>query len=241
MGRPRFLTVTSDPEGTKLYVDGRVQKVFSGFSLISPVFKQRSVPIQLVLGNSPSGQKPWFGKIKRVAVYNRSLSADQVGRHFRNIGDGDLQADDPALLYLFNEGGGEFIRDHAGQSRKLLKPASLKIIERKLLSSFIKDFRLGRRYLKDVVINIAGFVPLGFLLFALLLGRETASRYRAYILVLLIGGGISLSIEFAQSYLPMRHSSSTDLIFNTLGTAMGVALFRVNMLFQGLFTGYLGR
>ncbi|MGO4594363.1 VanZ family protein [Leifsonia sp. 2TAF2] len=65
--------------------------------------------------------------------------------------------------------------------------------------------------------NILLFVPLG-VLFTLLLGR-----WRWW-LTLAIGVGTTLAIEFVQLFLPARFTDARDLLANTLGTLLGIAL-----------------
>jgi VanZ family protein len=66
--------------------------------------------------------------------------------------------------------------------------------------------------------NIALFVPLGFLLTALLRHRVIA--------VIAIGLGMTVVIELAQAaFLPGRTSSVLDVVANTLGTLIGLAAF----------------
>jgi len=79
-------------------------------------------------------------------------------------------------------------------------------------------------YWEDVAVNIAGFVPFGFLLSAYF-SAARASRHPAA-LVIVLGFATSLFIEILQAYLPTRDSGVNDLITNTLGTACGVAVFR---------------
>lgn len=65
--------------------------------------------------------------------------------------------------------------------------------------------------------NVLMFVPMG-LLFTLLLGR-----WRWWLAVA-IGVVATLIIEFFQLFLPARFSDPSDLLANTLGTLVGVAI-----------------
>lgn len=68
--------------------------------------------------------------------------------------------------------------------------------------------------------NILLFVPMGLLL-ALLLGR-----WRWW-LALVLGMAATLTIEFVQLFLPARFSDPRDLLANTLGTVVGIALLAI--------------
>ena len=71
----------------------------------------------------------------------------------------------------------------------------------------------------DVATNIAGYMPLGFLLAlsALRSGRVTW----AVTVAVLSAGLLSLCMETLQSYLPSRVPSNVDLALNTLGAWLG--------------------
>lgn len=68
--------------------------------------------------------------------------------------------------------------------------------------------------------NILMFVPMGALL-TLLLGRER------WWLALALGVMATLTIEFVQLFLPARFSDARDLLANTLGTLLGIAIVLV--------------
>ncbi|HSC65320.1 MAG TPA: VanZ family protein [Caldimonas sp.] len=75
----------------------------------------------------------------------------------------------------------------------------------------------------DLVANLLGYLPLGFLLFVALVrgGRSAGSA------ALLAGAGaalLSLTMEILQNYLPHRVSSNVDLVLNAAGAALGVAI-----------------
>ncbi|HEY2190080.1 MAG TPA: VanZ family protein [Caldimonas sp.] len=75
----------------------------------------------------------------------------------------------------------------------------------------------------DIVSNLLGYLPLGFLIFVALVRSGHRSRAAAAT-ACLVGGLLSLTMEVLQNYLPHRVSSNVDLALNTLGTVLGVAI-----------------
>jgi VanZ family protein len=75
----------------------------------------------------------------------------------------------------------------------------------------------------DLVSNLLGYMPLGFLLFVAAVrgGRRAATS--AW-LASAAGTILSLTMETLQNYLPQRVSSNVDLGLNALGTVLGVAI-----------------
>ncbi|MGZ5274633.1 MAG: VanZ family protein [Caldimonas sp.] len=75
----------------------------------------------------------------------------------------------------------------------------------------------------DLVSNLLGYLPLGFLLFvALVRGGRPAGR--SAWLALALGTLLSFTMELLQNYLPKRVSSNVDLGLNAAGTALGIAI-----------------
>ncbi len=71
----------------------------------------------------------------------------------------------------------------------------------------------------DVATNVVGYAPLGFLL---VLGVLRSGWGRgAVVWATLVGGLLSLSMEFLQIYLPRRVPSNLDLVLNAVGTLAG--------------------
>ena len=75
----------------------------------------------------------------------------------------------------------------------------------------------GERGGADAIRNLLLFVPLGMALAAAMRGGWSAVAACA---------ALSLGIEIAQLAIPGRDPSAGDLVFNTLGGAMGIALVR---------------
>lgn len=74
----------------------------------------------------------------------------------------------------------------------------------------------GRRGLADALLNVVLFVPFGALF---------ATRWRA-LTTILAAAALTIAIEAAQLVVPGRDASAGDILFNTLGAALGVVLIR---------------
>lgn len=74
----------------------------------------------------------------------------------------------------------------------------------------------------DVNINIAGYVPLGFLLAVGIL--RGSARHWAVPVAVLGSGLLALSMEWLQLYLPRRVPSNMDLALNIVGSLLGALL-----------------
>jgi hypothetical protein len=85
------------------------------------------------------------------------------------------------------------------------------------------EFNLSWSYCKNVLINIGGFVPLGFFFCAYF---ASVRRFdQAALTTIVLVGVVSLTIEVLQAFLPTRDSGMTDIITNTLGTGIRTALY----------------
>jgi VanZ family protein len=73
-----------------------------------------------------------------------------------------------------------------------------------------------------VLMNIAGFVPLGLIVCAYFTWAR--GRWEAILVTTVACGLLSFVIEVLQYYIPRRSSGTTDIITNTLGAALGAVL-----------------
>jgi hypothetical protein len=219
--KPIFIAITSSEAGTVIYLDGVSVKKVSSFTLSSHDLKG-----QLVLGNAPDTDNSWPGQLTGLAFYSRELSPAEIQRHFEvranenasNIGDDGLIAD-----YRFNEGQGSVARSAVTSSPSLLIPERFFVLHQPFLERPWDEFRPDWNYWQDVAVNIFGFIPFGFFFRAYFsLSRKIR---RATALTIAFGFAISLTIEVSQAFMPTRDSGMTDLINNTLGTALGALLF----------------
>jgi hypothetical protein len=218
-----FLTLASGPEGTRLYVDGSPVHVARRFRLSSDDFSG-----QLVVADSPVDNDSWSGELRGLAFYSGELSAAEIARHYTSwTGTGRpavTQEDAPVAVYLFDEGSGNVIRNQISSGADLYIPDRYHEVHQSFLKRPWNEYYPGWGYWKNVLINIAGFVPLGFFMYGYM--ALTLRAQRAALVAILFGALLSLTVETIQAFLPTRDSGMTDIITNTLGTALGAGLCR---------------
>ncbi len=221
--QPVFLTLTSGIEGTSTYVNGALLNARPDFHFSSSNFAG-----QLVLGTSPVDNDSWSGQLRGLAIYNHDLTPDQVSRHFATWttkGRPELGQNGQVLgLYLFDEHQGRIVHDRSGSGIDLQIPEQYMILREKFLEPLWEEFHPNWSYWKSVGINIGGFIPLGFFFCAYLTLAGPISR--PALVTIILGATVSVTIEVLQAYLPTRDSGMTDIITNTLGTGLGVVLYR---------------
>jgi len=221
-----FITITSGNDSTIVYVDGKQVRSFPQLQLIY----NNKASGYLIIGNSPTGKQYWTGELYGLAIYNQILSSDKVLKNYQawtSNGVPETSTEEsPLALYLFDEKTGTFVKNHSGP-HDLLIPVKFTPFKKVILSPPWESFKFDHSYLKDVAINFFGFIPFGFFILALMWDPIEPKRLRVSILVILMGGGLSLIIELIQANLPTRSSSLSDLILNTLGTIAGVILFNM--------------
>jgi hypothetical protein len=218
--KPRFLTITSSAEGTEMYVDGVLSRAFPGFRL------GKDFTGQLVLGTSPVRPDGWPGQLKGLAIYDRELTAIQVAKHYKTWtteGAPELvDREHVTALYLFNEHSGNVVHNALHPGVDLYIPKRFSLLHQIFLRPFWKEFKLEWSYARYILMNIVGFIPLGFFFYAYWTSARPIKS--AALATVFWGLAISLTIEILQSYLPTRSSGTTDLLTNTLGTFLGVKL-----------------
>jgi VanZ family protein len=230
-GKPLFVTVTAKGGHTSVYIDGALARTAPKFPLSSQDFDG-----ELVIANLPRLGNGWSGALRGLAFYGQEISPAQVLHHYETWiekGRPDVSENERAVaLYLFDERAGRVIHNQVPSGTNLYIPDRYLVLDQALLRPFWEEFRPTWSYWVDVLINIAGFVPLGFLFCAYF---SLAGRIKRPALVtILLGFTVSLTIESLQAFLSTRDSGTTDVITNTLGTCFGVWLYRLN-LWRALF------
>jgi len=220
-GTPVFVTISSGREQTAMYVNGALARTFPG-SRIGPDCRGR-----LVFGTSPTMDESWRGQVRGLALYGGELTADQVRQHYETWTRGGSPAisdrEDAVGLYLFNERSGDVVHNSIATGINLEIPARYKLVHQLFLQPFWHEYKPTGAYWKDILINIVGFMPLGFFFFAY--WSAVRPIRRAALVTTVLGFAVSLTIEVLQSQIPTRDSGTTDLITNTLGTFLGAQLY----------------
>lgn len=211
---PRSIVVRSDKNVLTLYVDGVPARTRSGVDFFLLSDKRR--PARIILGNSPTGQNPWLGDLQSLSFFPEALSPGEIESRERA----------PVIHYSFSEGRGTVCRNSGDPRYDLSIPAVFRAPAKGVLVPPWRLQEYSRSFWKDVLVNILGFIPFGFAVYAWAGNSAERRSPTAMNIALLLGIGISLFIELLQVYLPTRDSSLTDVMNNVLGTYIGARLFR---------------
>jgi hypothetical protein len=187
---------------------------------------------KLVIANSPVVDDSWTGTILGLAVYDGQLNSSQVEQHEQEWSRGQMleftKSENPVALYLFDEHEGRVAYNKLDSVTDLQIPTRYFVLHPRFLTPLWERFRFGWpgwSFWQDAILNIAGFIPVGLATLNCL-SKMRALKHPALV-VILAGFALSLSIECLQWFLPTRDSDMTDVMTNTLGTALGVVLYRL--------------
>ena len=232
----RFITITTGTDGTDIYLDGIVIHKKKDMILKIPEGEKT----RLILGNSVYGSHGWKGDIYGLAFYRKILSDHDVEIHFdqwfKNQKFMFLQKYKPAVLYSFDEKGGRSVFDHAGGNLDLKIPSMMQILEKRILPLKRGRFNFDSGFIKDTIINFAGFMPLGFVFIATFVKAGGFFERHGTLITVILCLTASLTIEVFQAWIPSRSSDCLDLILNTLGALLGLMTYRFLMMGRASFS-----
>jgi VanZ like protein/concanavalin A-like lectin/glucanase superfamily protein len=226
--RRTLITLSSAAAGgLDVYIDGMLRASSKSLQLLPSDFAGT-----LEVANTPYQNASFYGIVGGLAFYDRALPAQEVLGSYRAwTTDRSLLAGmKPDSLYLFDEKAGRVVHNSGRTGPDLAIPENYFIFEREFLVPFWREFRGDWQYGKSLAINALGLVPLGVFfaaLFAWLFGPKRSLLYAAF-----FGFCVSFTIELLQAFIPTRVSGTTDIITNTLGTALG-AWFYLGLCAQG--------
>ena len=226
----KHIVVSYDFNKQKVYVNGA--KVSEKCCPVG-TFENWNPSFPLIIGNETNWERPWLGKIYFAAIYNRPLEIQEIQRRtsrgpkvFTKEYCKDIDRNDGLLLqYCFDEGSGDIIYNRSGTNNKINMIVPKWTHQKRLSNDQLLTFRYSSGHLEEVVLNIIAFVPLGFLVHAILRkGNEVSVKIGLYIIV--SGAMLSFTFEFIQYFSITRYPSLLDILHNTVGTGIGVGIDR---------------
>ena len=225
--KTRLVTITSGRDGTRIFLDGKLESTKKDLRLKMPPGENA----RLIIGNSVYGRHPWRGVVYGLAFYNYPLSSHIAASHFNSWSKDRNFAfarhAKPSVLYLFNEKGGTRALDHSGSNHHLEIPSRMKLLERRILALPSRIFMSHVGFIIDIIINLVGFIPFGFLVCAILVRSGGTFQRHGVLITAGLCMSVSLSIEILQAWIPSRNSNILDLALNTLGGLSGAIIYRV--------------
>jgi VanZ family protein len=221
---PSFLAFTSGPHGTTVYMNGKIVEHSNWYQLSMADFQG-----ELTLGTSPIDHDPWSGRFFGLGLFSKEFSPAEIQRsyvYWQETGKIQGGADLAAMAnYSFDERNGSITRDDAGTAPALNIPTAYTIPYKPMLKPFWREYSPDREYVNDLIRNVAGFMPLGFLLGAYF--SRKAKWPKAILQVMLCGGLLSFVIEVFQAFIPERNSGTTDILTNTGGAILGAIVWKI--------------
>jgi VanZ family protein len=91
---------------------------------------------------------------------------------------------------------------------------------------FLLDTSVKKPHLMDFSLNILLFVPFGVGI-AAQARKRGSSRWISFLLALVLGAGVSYTVELLQFYIPARDSGWEDVISNSMGSVAGFVFFEL--------------
>jgi hypothetical protein len=159
-GQDHLVAVTFNEIEKAIYIDGRhenkqnvVLKSKSGIAFSG----------RFMLGNSPILKNGWNGEIKRLAIYNRILSPEEIAMHSRTVLKKGMRAlaETPGCvaLYPFDEGKGKTAGSLLGDIRPFFIPAGLNARDYLKLRLPHDNMRSEGFHKIDIIKNIVFLFP----------------------------------------------------------------------------------
>jgi VanZ family protein len=221
-----FVTITIGERDVTFYLNGVLKARFE-----KAATSVDNLTGRLVVGDEPAGRGSWQGKVLGLAMYRSLLSPEEVMAHYTGWttrGQPTISGDEsPFALYTFDEGSGQVVHNKVISASNLIIPRRYFALHPIFLASVADDYHPLWGYWQDVLVNVTGFIPLGICFF--ILWSEVWAVSSPILWTMLTGFLLSFTIEGLQVFLPTRHSSTTDLITNTVGTAIGILICHISL------------
>ncbi len=224
----QLVSIVSNSSKTMAYLDGDLKVEKRGLVLKYPSSADQA---RLVVANNLKGSQSWIGKIAGLALYDHALDHGCIKRHHRAWSDGHdfsvFKPDAPKLLYAFDQKHSNRVNDLMGTDIDLMIPKWFNVLDKCLLSYPKLQSIQTSSFIKDIALNLIGFIPFGILFAATLTQMDRLGAKMIWFSAVLVSFGFSLTIEVVQAWLPSRDSSVLDLILNSLGGLIGALFYTI--------------
>ena len=224
VGKRTHLVINSGGDGASVFIDGRQVGHAPHFGLTPD-----SISGKLVVGDSTVRNNAWLGVMRGLAFYDRELTVPEINVDYSSWLKNAETRDEHARalgLYTFGERAGNIVHNRV-RGPDLFIPPHYAVVKHSFLTPPWDEFYPAWEYVKDLIVNVVGFMPLGFLLCAYL--SVVRKWDHSISKTMFICAGISLVIETLQGFLPTRTSGLTDVITNATGGLLGAALFHLRL------------
>jgi len=111
--------------------------------------------------------------------------------------------------------------DRAGKNIDFHIPLKMEVLNKKILSFSWSRLTFNAEFIEDVMINLMGFIPLGFFLNAIFVKAGNNFGRHGVLITVVFCLFVSLFIEVYQAWIPSRSSDVLDLVLNTMGGGLG--------------------
>ena len=100
----------------------------------------------------------------------------------------------------------------------------MQVLEKIILAPPWENFKFNRSFVTDIILNLIGFMPFGFILFATLIRLDGAFEKHGVLISVAFCLLVSIALEVLQAWIPSRKSHLLDLLLNTLGGLSGAII-----------------
>src|SRR4030042_1115315 len=130
----KLFTITSGPERTEIYINGKLARSYDIRSLIGV----EHFCGYLNLGNSSIGHNAWIGNLYGLALYDTRLTSEQIRQHYELWSDKSVDKSvaiepEPIILYTFAERTGALVHNQMGNANHLTIPSKFKALRKEMV------------------------------------------------------------------------------------------------------------
>lgn len=181
------------------------------------------------IGCEGTGRRAWTGELYAIKIHNCALNNNRINQEYHLLMTGKNDYAEDILLHLNLTGNSrdEILMDRAGKIQGIIfkeRFSRLQGLARSYQIFLSGEFQIKEltwvSIIKDIILNILAFFLISIIILKMMPLDDKGHIYIIAILFLL-----SLSIEITQIFTPNRSPALYDLMFNIIGTILGVRIF----------------